>query len=97
MDDGRRSPEAIALEDRFPNLKITVDRKPRPTRRRQKIWRTKIYRGNQHTALQEAGKKEPQSPNGRVFGWFLLSSFRLPANNKQSTLLRYLCARMSEF
>ena len=28
---------------------------------------------------------------------FLLSSFRFPANNKQSTLWCYLCARMSEF
>ena len=29
--------------------------------------------------------------------FFLLSSFRFPASNKQSTLWRYLCARMSEF
>ena len=29
--------------------------------------------------------------------FFLLSSFRFPANNKQSTLWCYLCARMSEF
>ena len=29
--------------------------------------------------------------------FFLLSSFRFPANKKQSTLWRYLCARMSEF
>ena len=48
--------KAIALENR----------KPRPTQRRQKIWHTKIYRRNQHTPLQEAGKKEPQFPNGAL-------------------------------
>ena len=82
MDVGRRSHWKIDFR-----IQKLLDRKPRPTRRRQKIWHTTIYRWNQHTPLQEAGKKEPQFPNGRVFACsdgFLLSSFRFPANNKQT-------------
>ena len=84
--------KAIALENR----------KPRLTQRGQKIWHTKIYRRNQHTPLQEAGKEEPQFRNGRVFACSDGFSYYLRSVSQQTTnKARYdaICvqAGMSEF